>query len=116
MYFTFSQNNSGGGFDYDESQGISHFVIVEAFSADEAIERAKEIGLYFDGEGDCPCCGNRWSDWLDDEDGTDEPTIYGSPIDDYFSHPLSMKWIDGYEAFVHYLDGRIEGRLKGDLK
>ncbi|MFJ8699438.1 DUF7296 family protein [Streptomyces ardesiacus] len=111
MFFTFDQNNSGGGFDYDWVAGISHFVIIEADDVDHAIEKAEEIGLYFDGAGDCPCCGNRWSrPW--DDDGSDEPLIYGGPVDQYLKTPYAMKWIDGSEAFIHYADGRIEGAIK----
>ena len=115
-FFTFGQNNSGGGFDYNETSGISHFVIVEADSAKEAIASAEEIGLYFDGEGDSPCWGDRWSDYMDDEDGTEEPTIYDKPVSEYFNTSYAMKWINGYEAFVHYQDGNIEGHLEGKRK
>lgn len=114
-FFTFSQNNSGGGFDYDENAGISHFVIVEAGSAKDAIEKAGGIGLYFGGVDDgkdCGCCGDRWSDWIDDEDGTVEPAIYESPAENYLQQPFSHKWMGGYEAFIHYADGVVEGILK----
>ncbi|MEV8022530.1 hypothetical protein AB0O76_40810 [Streptomyces sp. NPDC086554] len=111
-FFTFNQNNSGGGFDYDESAGISHFVIIEADSPKDAIDRAEEIGLYFDGDNDCSCCGNRWSDYLDDDDAEDFPAIYGSPASEHLDHEFSMKWIDGYEGFIHYKDGVTEGILK----
>ena len=58
MFYEFIQNNSGGTFIYDEQKGISYSVIVEADSENDAITRAEQIGLYFDGKGDCPCCGN----------------------------------------------------------
>jgi hypothetical protein len=115
-FFTFNQNNSGGSFAYEEKSGISHFVIVEADNAKKALAAAEEIGLYFDGYGDCRCCGDRWSDYVDDEDGTEEPTIYDQPVSDYFKREFASKWIDGFEAFVHYEDGRIEGHLKGKRK
>ncbi|MEU1071526.1 MULTISPECIES: hypothetical protein [unclassified Streptomyces] len=113
-FFTFGQNNSGGGFDYDEQSGISHFVVVEADSAKEAVARAGDIGLYFDGYRDCSCCGNRWSDYMDDEDGTAAPEIYGRPADEYFENGAPMKWIVGYEGFIHYKDGVTVGILKED--
>lgn len=78
-FFTFSQNNSGGSFDTDKERGITHFVIIEATDADDANRRAERIGLYFDGEGDCPCCGNRWYDAGFDEAGDKVPTIYSKP-------------------------------------
>ncbi|WP_326827403.1 DUF7296 family protein [Streptomyces sp. NBC_01751] len=107
-FFTFSQNNSGGGFTYDWVRGISHYVIVEADDRKQAIDKAEEIGLYFDGEGDCSCCGNRWS-WPWRDDGHDEPMIYGEPAAKYLDTPYAVKWIEGAEVFVHYADGRIEG-------
>ncbi|MFD9561487.1 hypothetical protein [Streptomyces sp. NPDC059994] len=111
-FFTFTQNNSGGEFTYDEQTGISHFVIVEAGTAKEAIDRAERIGLYFDGYSDCRCCGERWSDYLDDRDAVEAPEIYGQPIGDYFETLNALKWITGYEGFIHYEGGRMEGILK----
>lgn len=108
-YFTFSQNNSGGSFDYDGVDGISHFVIVEENSAKEALIKASIIGLYFDGAGDCACCGNRWSDYVDDEDGTKEPEIASRPAAELPDTRFFTKWMKGYEVFVHHKDGRIEG-------
>lgn len=117
MFYTFRQNNSGGVFDYDEERGISVYVIVEADSADDAVDRAEGIGLYFDGGGDCECCGPRWSDFLWDGAGDEEPSLFGEPVDLSEDAKLSgawnMKWIeDGYETFVHYQDGRIVGAFK----
>lgn len=107
MFFTFGQNNSGGGFHIDTDAGISVHVIVEADSAEEANGRAEAIGLYFDGAGDCSCCGNRWSSaWS--EDGDEVPSIYGTPIQDYH---FKWRWASGDipEAFVHFTDGRVQG-------
>lgn len=107
-FFDFRQNNSGGSFDFDENAGISVNVIVEAMNKEHAISRASEIGLYFDGSGDCSCCGNRWSDYLDS--GTDKPTIYGMPIEEYVT-TNTFKWMGKGkpEVFIHYLDGKIKG-------
>lgn len=58
-FYHFSQNNSGGSFDFDENSGITHHVVIEANSADHASARAQDIGIYFDGvrDGvDCGCC------------------------------------------------------------
>jgi hypothetical protein len=104
MFFTFSQNNSGGGFDFDETAGISEYVIVEAATAEEANERAESIGLYFDGEGDCECCGDRWYG-ASDYSASDVPSIHDEPVE---SATVSFKWMgDDPEAFVHYSDGRV---------
>lgn len=71
-YYTYVQNNTGGSF-----TGPAHYVVVEATAPRIADAIAEEtFGLYFDGWGDCDCCGSRWSgaaDW----DGADVPTIYG---------------------------------------
>lgn len=55
MFYVYRQNNSGGSFIPPAVD-----VIVEAPSAAEADTIAEGIGIYFDGAGDCSCCGNRW--------------------------------------------------------
>ncbi|WP_328742941.1 hypothetical protein OG436_29560 [Streptomyces caniferus] len=106
MFYTYDQNNSGGGFDYDESRGLGIVVIVEADSASLADDRAEEIGLYFDGEDDCDCCGNRW--YAASSGGDTVPSVYGTPVQSY---AWKWKWArEGFpEAFVHFADGRVEG-------
>ena len=62
-FYTFDQNNSGGSFDFDEEGGITHHVVIEAYSSKHANSISEEKGIYFYGcdEGrDCPCCGDRW--------------------------------------------------------
>lgn len=110
-FFEYRQNNSGGGFDIDEAAGISVVVIVEADSAYEANDKAKEIGLYFDGYGDCSCCGNRWYSQWDGDKGDEVPSHYGEPIQDVdFEGGLNHKWnTTGPEAYVHFKDGTIQG-------
>ena len=80
MFYTFSQNNSGGRFHNDRTRGIGSYVIVEADDFEHAIERALEIGLYFDGVDsgdDCECCGDRWCPQYE---GTATPMIYGEEV------------------------------------
>lgn len=104
-FYEFNQNNSGGSFDFDEDAGITHIVIVEADSEGEAIKRAEGIGLYFDGKGDCPCCGDRWSyPWRPDN----VPSNFGTPVQDIeWGADPNYKWIkDGPEVYVHFKDGR----------
>lgn len=103
MFFHYSQNNSGGGYDTDRDRGIYSTVIIEADSSLEADEKAESIGLYFDGRGDCPCCGNRWSPVF--EDGTEEPESYGRALIE-----CDDPWQDegrSDHAFIHYADGRV---------
>ena len=64
MFYKFWQNNSGGNYDTDIDVGLNHQVIIEADTKDEALEKAFNIGIYFDGVRagrDCECCGDRWS-------------------------------------------------------
>lgn len=104
-FFYYRQNNSGGSFDFDADAGISVHVIVEADSAEEADERAEGIGLYFDGSGDCPCCGNRWYPQFDDEDGDAVPSVYGTPLGEA---SVITHWLKGSpDVFVHYESGAV---------
>ena len=78
MFYTYRQNNSGGSF-----IGAMN-VIVEADSAKEADEIAQENGVYFNGVSlgmDCGCCGDRWYPAWDD-DGTEQPEIYGGIVEE----------------------------------
>lgn len=103
MFYTFSQNNSGGSFTFNAEAGISHYVIIEADDLAEAMGKAEEIGLYFDGAGDCPCCGNRWYEpW----EVSEKPEIYGEPVTEDWK---CNKWMgDNPEAFIHYKNGKIK--------
>lgn len=108
-FYEYSQNNSGGRFRYEKEDGLGHYVIVEAANANQANSIAQDIGLYFDGYGDCSCCGDRWYEKWDDDDGDEVPSHYGKPLaeseDDYrLDHREGEPYI-----FVHYLDGTIEG-------
>jgi hypothetical protein len=97
-FFTVGQNNSGGNFDHVPDYGIGYKLCVEAVDAAHAQSRLDHILNSYPGRGyDCPCCGDRWSMWIDDEDGADRPESYG--------RPLAGGW--GIPSYVHYLDGRI---------
>lgn len=108
-FYTFVQNNSGGSFAINDDKGIGKYVIIEAESYIEANRRAEEIGLYFDGDGDCPCCGDRWSEQYDESDADDVPSVYGTPLADV------ERWPAGTSAFIHYCDGRIESVVIGKV-
>ncbi len=116
MFYTFNQNNSGGRFTYTPTAGISHYVVIEADSADEANCRALDVGIYFDPyySIDCPCCGSRWSEVDDPYDASEVPSVYGTEIvpgDSYakIDGKSGWKWIEGDEAFIHYANGDILG-------
>ena len=102
-FYTYSQNNSGGWFEYNKN--VCEYVIIEAKSAEHANNIAKSIGIYFDGcsQGiDCSCCGDRWHEQDDDENGKDEPMIYGELVHEMTKNTFRNKCI------IHYLDGRKE--------
>lgn len=109
-FYEYSQNNSGGSFDYDEDDGISHYVIVEATSGAEADRLAQRIGLYFDGSSDCSCCGNRWSEQWGDHSQYEKGELHAH-IADIMTSRWSHKWMEEGQAeiFVHYLDGTVIG-------
>lgn len=111
-FFHFSQNNSGGSFDFSESFGITHHVVIEAKDADDANVIAIEKGLYFDGcdsGQDCHCCGDRW--YRQSGDGDDVPTVYSAPLGEKRDGKsfFSRGWMaPGRETAVHFTDARIE--------
>ena len=97
-YFSFSQNNSGGGWAIDQEAGIGIKVFVQASSPAEANAKAEAIGIYFDGVAngnDCSCCGNRWTECWESDTGDEEA-------------PKASKVSDGDTVFVHHADGTIE--------
>lgn len=89
-YYTYIQNNSGG---YYVGPVV---VVVRANTAAEANQKAMEHELYFDGNGDCPCCGRRWDNALED-DGCEEPYIYDCKIK---VPDLEAK----YDSFIEHVD------------
>jgi len=99
-FWTEAQNNSGGIFDHDAAKGVGYRICVEAIDASDAVARLERIIDSYSASYDCPCCGSRWSLWLDDSDGTDMPESYGTP--------LKGGW--GIPSYIHYLDGTIECR------
>ncbi len=109
MFYVFNQNNSGGRHHYDDDKGISTYVIVEADDAKEANYRAERIGLYFDGQGDCSCCGNRWYEQYSDKEGTSKPILYDTPL-----KPLTKD--KKPTVYVHYKKGRYKDKFKGYLQ
>ena len=109
-FYLFRQNNSGGDWDLSNPNlGISTYI--EANSEEEAISRAEEIGMYFDGVAkgvDCDCCGDRWKRECEKID----PKIYFT--DSYYDAvkrsvlELAEQELGvGQKSTVIYLNGKV---------
>lgn len=112
-FYHFNQNNSGGGFDYDDK--VCHHVVIEADNADHANMKAESIGIYFDGCStgqDCPCCGDRWYQ-ASDGDSMDEPSIYRDKPED---HVDTFTVIGDAYCRVYYLDGTVKEYIRSEDK
>ncbi len=97
-WFMFSQNNSGGSF--VENDVVCEYVGIQARNAAEAIRMAQHL---FEPYSDyCPCCGERWSYYVDDDDGFDVPSIYGESI-----YEAKKQWYRE-KVILHYADGKVE--------
>jgi hypothetical protein len=113
-FYHFSQNNSGGSFNISEA--LAHHVIIEAHSAEDANNKALSIGLYFNGcedGGDCPCCGDRWYEQNNDDDGKDTPMIFDEQpetYEDFFTRTGEPV------CHVYHLDGSKTTYKKGEMK
>lgn len=109
MFLTFGQNNSGGTFDFNEEDGITHWVIIECDSVDEGVEIAKKAGVYFNGcaDGrDCHCCGDRWSSYCLEDDFAERPEVYGEDVVKAGGLKTYRAWMpEGKEVCIHYKDG-----------
>lgn len=100
-WYEYSQNNSGGSFVHDPEAGIGYAVWVQARNYEEANRRAEGVGLYFDGEGDCRCCGDRWSDKWGEEGQTEEPSVYAGRF--FGADENGLRW--GLPTYAHRYDG-----------
>lgn len=116
MFYCFDQNNSGGRFYTNHNRGISHYVIVEGDSREDIIERAQNIGLYFDGcytGRDCSCCGDRWYEPLEGTNDllSETPSIYGVDVSSgvyTVNDEFGIAWItDGPEGYIHYANNEM---------
>lgn len=104
LWWTYSQNNSGGSF------FGPHYVFVQARNAKEADFLAEQSRLvYFDSSRDCNCCGARWSSVSEYEEGTVEPTYGGEVVD--WEDPVGGSkygpW-EGQQSARVLFDGTIE--------
>lgn len=103
MFYTFCQNNSGG---YTiENDDVAEFVIIEANSDKEAINKIKKITKNY--MKYCPCCGERWDFSLEElqESKYIVPSIFGEPITK----------ISRFGYIIYYLNGEIERSVEGEF-
>jgi hypothetical protein len=102
-FYTFDQHNSGGKFINNDTLG--HYVIIEAVDMQDAIRRAEQVGIYFNGvaEGiDCGCCGDRWTTpWEDDVAPT--PMIYDTEVGDVYY--VEFMYRVKQNVIIYYYDG-----------
>ena len=77
-FWYFGQNNSGGYYMESNIDGIGKNIIIEALNVKEAIQKMNNI--IEDYKDYCKCCGQRWSDWVDENDKTTEPMIYDDTV------------------------------------
>lgn len=80
---------------------MAHYLIIEAVNVDDAINKMYDITE--DYSEYCECCGERWSSWIDDDDGKDEPMVYGKKVKE--ERPDS--WPGG-STIIYYYDGTVE--------
>lgn len=79
-FYKFEQNNSGGSFDVTDT--LCHRLFIEANTTLDAIQKAEDLGCYWDGVSDgrdCECCGDRWY-CSSSDDGMEFPYKYGAFI------------------------------------
>jgi hypothetical protein len=106
MFYTFTQNNSAGYFVINDR--VCHFVIIEADTAEQANDKAEDIGIYFNGvraEIDCSCCGDRWYSQRHEDDGEETPTISGGQPSEYSD---SFAKVNEVYCRVYYKDGIVK--------
>ena len=97
-WFMFGHNNFGVS--YVEKDVVCEYVGIQARNAAEAIRMAQHL---FEPYSDyCPRCGERWSYYVDDGDGTDVPSIYGESI-----YEAKKSWFHE-KVILHYADGKVE--------
>lgn len=108
--YKFDQNNSGGSFVVDDV--LTHRVIIEALTEKDAISKAEDLGIYFNGvdEGiDCPCCGDRWDEpyRLDFPLQWNKETVFNC-ADTYLQHLTDKFGREGVDIRVFMNNGDIK--------
>ena len=118
-WFKFNQNNSGGSFDVDDK--VCHRLFIEAELFSDAVEKAEELGCYWDGVDkgvDCPCCGDRWDKWNDDPIDIEQyktegyesvnGKIYFDNIEEYAQYLADNYGWTTPDARIYYDDGSVK--------
>ena len=108
-FFQFRQNNSYGVFTVNKT--VCHRLFIEADTHAEAIEKAEELGCYWEGVAagiDCPCCGNRWNIWDDRPVETDDIEAHAQGLADSFG------WTSP-DARIFYKNGRVSEIYSGGV-
>lgn len=112
FWFGFQQNNSGGY--YVEDEDVCELVYIQAHTAREAIEKAL---TFCDNSNSCECCGDRWSFYVSDSDGTDVPMLYGEPLETfesgYFLKSAKLHKFDGTVVTFVLGNGKRAGYIEG---
>lgn len=85
MIYIFRQNNSGGYF--IENEVVSKYIVIQATTEEKAIEILADITIGYSEY--CPCCGERWSSFTDDEfKGIEEYNNWKNGSGDYNWHSM----------------------------
>lgn len=122
-WYVFHQNNSYGRFEVDDK--VCGVLYIEAETFDKAVEKAEELGCYWDGVAkgiDCSCCGDRWYQGHDDPVDIDSFNSEGLEVwivDGMYSDTISewQKRFGSYEIiekpkFVNNLGMEYKGKIR----
>ena len=101
-FYTYTQNKTGGIYSYNDK--LAKHVIIEADDAYTANNTASELGIYFDGNGDCTCCGKRWDEYNITNAGTFYPEIETQQID--YTYKPEFTETNILTVIVYFKDGR----------
>ena len=100
MYYTFHQNNIGGGF--IQNTGVGAYLIIESQNAEEAQRKARAIACEFGAAGFG--ADRRWDYfYITEDEATMQPEIHGLPPEEY----LIGKFRRNETAVVHHYCGKV---------